>query len=57
MTDTPETDANDDAWAYDVQYGTFNALIDAGRGKQNSNKREFILPYACLSHGEGEKRP
>ena len=29
MTDTPETDANDDAWAYDVQYGTFSALIDS----------------------------
>jgi hypothetical protein len=28
MTDTPETDANDDAWAYNMQYNTFNSLMD-----------------------------
>ncbi len=28
-TDTPETDANDEAWAYDAQYGTFNVLMDS----------------------------
>ena len=28
MTDTPETDANDDAWAYNMQYNTFNSLLD-----------------------------
>lgn len=28
MTDTPETDANDDAWAYNMKYNTFNSLMD-----------------------------
>jgi chromosome segregation ATPase len=28
MTDTPETDANDDAWAHNMQYDTFNSLMD-----------------------------
>jgi hypothetical protein len=27
-TDTPETDANDEAWAYNMQYDTFNSLMD-----------------------------
>jgi len=28
MNDTPETDANDQAWAYNMQYDTFSSLMD-----------------------------
>jgi ppGpp synthetase/RelA/SpoT-type nucleotidyltranferase len=28
MSDTPETDANDEAWAYNMRYDTFNSLMD-----------------------------
>jgi hypothetical protein len=28
-SDTPETDANDEAWAYNMQYDTFSSLMDA----------------------------
>jgi hypothetical protein len=28
-SNTPETDANDEAWAYNMQYDTFSSLMDA----------------------------
>ena len=28
MSDTPETDAHDEAWQYNMQYDTFSALMD-----------------------------